>query len=365
MARVALVLVWLCACSSPPSPVAPRAAPAPDHELHVETTTDGGVIRTRIVGHEAELARMPVADWIGLPMSGRAEIAVELVIPVDHGRRDYRGAKGTIDARCVGTCRIGDDQAKLHVSARIADLDFGHMDLDEVEIHATIGDGHVRITRWTARAPDVELVVAGQLDLARDLDDSVIAGCVRFRASGLDGPALDSMAAPASDGMHDVRIAGHVGDVHRLSQVCDGSVPLMPDIEPTPESPTLTPSDDANLDALLAKDIRVVGTNAYEIDKELVDAVLVNPMAVAKGARVVPAVKNGKPSGFKLYAIRPSSIFAKLGLENGDMIVRVNGFDLTTPDQALEVYTKLRDASTLQIELERRHQPLTLTYSIR
>src|SRR5580704_11239143 len=126
MFRVALVLVWLCACGSPPAPVAPRPAPVVDHELHVETMTDGGAIRTRIVGHEVELARLPVADWIRLPMSGRAEIAVELVVPVDHGRRDYRGAKGTIDVRCVGKCRIGDDQAKLHVSRRIADLDFGH-----------------------------------------------------------------------------------------------------------------------------------------------------------------------------------------------------------------------------------------------
>ncbi len=161
------------------------------------------------------------------------------------------------------------------------------MDLDEVEIHATIGDGHVEdhaVDRTSAGCPARRR--SGQLDLARDLDDSVIAGCVRFRASGLDGPALGSMAAPAR--RRDARRAhrtGHVGDVHRLSQVCDGSVPLMPDIEPTPESPTLTPSDDANLDALLAKDIRVVGTNAYEIDKELVDAILVNPMAVAKGAR--------------------------------------------------------------------------------
>jgi general secretion pathway protein C len=49
-------------------------------------------------------------------------------------------------------------------------------------------------------------------------------------------------------------------------------------------------------------------------------------MAVAKGARVVPAVKNGKPDGFKLYAIRPSSVYSKLGLTNGDTIQSINGF---------------------------------------
>ena len=68
---------------------------------------------------------------------------------------------------------------------------------------------------------------------------------------------------------------------------------------------------------------------------------------VAKGARVVPAVKNGKPDGFKLYAIRPSSVYAKLGLQNGDTLQSINGFELTSADKALEVYTKLREATSL------------------
>ncbi len=77
-------------------------------------------------------------------------------------------------------------------------------------------------------------------------------------------------------------------------------------------------------------------------------------MAVAKGARVVPAVKNGKPDGFKLYAIRPSSVYAKLGLQNGDTLQSINGFDLTSADKALEVYTKLREATSLA---GHRHPP--------
>jgi hypothetical protein len=365
MTRVALVVLCLTACGTPSAPVALQPAPGVDHELHVETTTDGTTIRTRITGHEVELARLPMADWVWLPMSGRAEIAVELVVPIDHGRRDYRGATGKIDVRCVGRCRLGDDQAKLAVMSTVPDIDIGHLDLDEVEIHATIGDGHATITRWTARAPDVDIIVAGQLDFARDLDDSVIAGCVRFRAGALEGgkgAAIASLIGPlASDGMHNVRIAGHVGNMHPVQQVCDGSVPLVPDIEPA----RVPPAPEADLDAMIAKDVRSVGANAYEIDKELVDKALADPMTVAKGARFVPAVKNGKPIGIKLYAVRPSSIFAMLGFENGDTIMRVNGFDLTSADKVLEVYTKLRDASSLQIDLERRHQPLTLTYSIR
>lgn len=110
--------------------------------------------------------------------------------------------------------------------------------------------------------------------------------------------------------------------------------------------------------------IRKIDDTHREITKALVDKVLANPMAIAKGARVVPAVKDGKPTGFKLYAIRPSSIYAKLGFANGDTIKTVNGFELTSADKALEVYTKLREASSLEIELDRRGKPVTLRFTI-
>jgi general secretion pathway protein C len=120
-----------------------------------------------------------------------------------------------------------------------------------------------------------------------------------------------------------------------------------------------------DLQASIDNGIKKINDNTYEIDKALVDKVLANPMGVAKGARVVPAVKNGQPDGFKLYAIRPSSVYAKLGLANGDTLQSINGFELTSADKALEVYTKLREATSLEVNVTRRGKPVTLKYSIR
>ncbi len=119
------------------------------------------------------------------------------------------------------------------------------------------------------------------------------------------------------------------------------------------------------LESAIDHGIKKIDDNNYEIDKSLVDKVLANPMAVAKGARVVPAVKNGKPDGFKLYAIRPSSVYAKLGLTNGDTLESINGFELTSADKALEVYTKLREATSLQVGITRRGKDMTINYQIR
>ena len=133
-----------------------------------------------------------------------------------------------------------------------------------------------------------------------------------------------------------------------------------------PVAQTETPVGDGDdLQAAVDSGIKKIDDNTYEIDKSLVDKVLANPMGVAKGARVVPAVVNGKPNGFKLYAIRPSSVYAKLGLTNGDTLSAINGMELTTADKALEVYTKLREATQLEVEIQRRGKPMTLKYSIR
>lgn len=119
------------------------------------------------------------------------------------------------------------------------------------------------------------------------------------------------------------------------------------------------------LQASIDSGIKKIDDSTYEIDRSLVDKVLANPMGIGKGARIVPAVKNGKPDGFKLYAIRPNSVYAKLGLQNGDTLQSINNFELTSVDKALEVYTKLREASSLEVDITRRGKQEKLKYSIR
>jgi general secretion pathway protein C len=110
--------------------------------------------------------------------------------------------------------------------------------------------------------------------------------------------------------------------------------------------------------------IRKVDESNFEIDRSLVEKVLANPMAVAKGARVMPSSKNGEPNGFKLYAVRPSSVFAKLGFSNGDTIHSINGMDLNSMDRVMEVYSKVRDSTNLQVTVTRRGKLVTLNYGI-
>lgn len=118
------------------------------------------------------------------------------------------------------------------------------------------------------------------------------------------------------------------------------------------------------MDNDIQRGVRCNGSQC-EIDRPLIDKLLANTTALATSARFVPSVRDGRPNGFKLYAIRPSSIFAKIGLENGDTVKSINGMEMSTPDQALGVYTKVRSASHLSVTVDRRGETATLDYTIR
>ena len=134
---------------------------------------------------------------------------------------------------------------------------------------------------------------------------------------------------------------------------------------PKPASKTGNKKPKSELMAAVEEGVKKNSDTEYELDREVVNKVLENPAAIAKGARIVPSIKNGKSNGFKLYAIRPSSVYSKIGLKNGDTIHSINGFELSSPDKALEVYMKLREASSLSVNATRRGKPVTMNYSIK
>ena len=124
-----------------------------------------------------------------------------------------------------------------------------------------------------------------------------------------------------------------------------------------------TPSDDPP-DPLMDT-IQKIDDTHVELPHATVEALLADPMKMSKGARIVPAIRNGVPEGFKLYAIKPNSLIAKLGFNNGDTVATINGEDISSPDKALRLYSRVRDASELVVELTRRGQPMTLTITVK
>lgn len=100
------------------------------------------------------------------------------------------------------------------------------------------------------------------------------------------------------------------------------------------------------------------------VDRAFLDYLLANPALLARQARIVPKSVDGEIQGVKLYGIRRDSLPKRLGLHNGDWVKAIDGKELGTMDEILEVYTALRGAKSFVLELERKGLPLALSIEL-
>jgi general secretion pathway protein C len=157
------------------------------------------------------------------------------------------------------------------------------------------------------------------------------------------------------------------------ASLCQASLFNQPEIAPKAAAAP-PPSADAGapvkggakaLDPDLAKGIQRVSANEYNIDRGVVDKILENQAELMRQARIVPEQENGKTVGIRMFGIRPDTLLGTLGMENGDRLQTINGFDMASPEKALEAYARLRTADKLTISLNRRGQNMNIDYNIK
>lgn len=132
--------------------------------------------------------------------------------------------------------------------------------------------------------------------------------------------------------------------------------------EAPPPAPTPTESPVA---APVTTFTPVCDAGTCTIPRAEVEALLADPAALAKAARLVPAMKDGKVAGFKLFGIRAGSPFAALGLQNGDTVTELGGVALTSVEAALGSYEALRKQARWVIRGTRKDGPLEITIAVK
>jgi general secretion pathway protein C len=111
--------------------------------------------------------------------------------------------------------------------------------------------------------------------------------------------------------------------------------------------------------------VKQVSGNKFLVDQREVLASTENLSKVLMQARALPYAEQGKTVGFRLSEIVPGSIYAKIGLQNGDVIQRVNSQDISDPSKFFQLYQGLREERTIAIDLLRGGRRQTLHYEIR
>jgi len=83
--------------------------------------------------------------------------------------------------------------------------------------------------------------------------------------------------------------------------------------------------------------------------------------------KIMPQADAGsnKLKGFKVDNVPSGSIIEEAGIKNGDIIYSVQGRQLTSMQDALEMFNKVQNQSRLEVVLMRDNKPVTLNYEIK
>ena len=369
-----IALFTLNACGGP----APPQAPPPARPCLEPKPPDG--IQLRLTGRKIRLPRGAAKDLIGIPLEGDIAVLGELTIPPGGWPAL---ASGELELNCA-VCRIPSMPLPVPGNLAKGGLEIPAINLGDVKARVKLSAGDVAFELRNAEAGDITLQAQGTIKLRQPVGRSSIQARVRvkvgdrLRASGTVFGLFEAMNRrnKQEDGSYLFEINGTLERIRARIQAeqgrpgsQDGVVdPYKHQGKPTWSRQPLDPYADRSAGALpegwATKLIKKVGDGSWTIQRKLLDQILSDMNHLARAARIVPSVRNGKPNGFKLYAIRPGSIYAVLGLQNGDTITTINGYDITTPDKALRVYDLVRKANKLILSLLRRGKEITLTYEI-
>lgn len=82
-------------------------------------------------------------------------------------------------------------------------------------------------------------------------------------------------------------------------------------------------------------------------------------------ARIQPHYRDGNADGLAISRIKRGSLFSKLGLRNGDVVNEVNGNSLSSPEDVLSLYEKLKSGDEASVQITRRGRQQILNYRFR
>jgi general secretion pathway protein C len=115
----------------------------------------------------------------------------------------------------------------------------------------------------------------------------------------------------------------------------------------------------------IAGPVQSVGKGEYIIDQKAAMVTLDNPAQIMTDAKLIPNMVKGKPDGFILQEIRKNGVYDNLGMKNGDILLRINGSNISNPENALQTFMALKGMDKVQLDIIRDGNRMTLNYQIR
>ena len=115
--------------------------------------------------------------------------------------------------------------------------------------------------------------------------------------------------------------------------------------------------------------IKKLSGNEYSVPLDLANEIrrnrkLLNDPKFGPKPKLSPYYKNRRVAGFRVIGVQPNSFYHSLGIRSGDTIISVNGEIVDKPQKAIALFDALGPDSNVDVKIDRRGTPKTLTYSM-
>lgn len=103
--------------------------------------------------------------------------------------------------------------------------------------------------------------------------------------------------------------------------------------------------------------------NNFKISKKIINDQLKDLSSLLTQARAIKITNPDGTLSFKIVEIEPGGIFATLGVQNEDIITHINGRPISNMNEVMGLFSRLRNLSSLNLNLNRGGSDTELSYA--
>lgn len=156
-----------------------------------------------------------------------------------------------------------------------------------------------------------------------------------------------------------------VGDQKAVISTGTREVTITMEVRKPEEVPQLESVEEGMVQASPSKFSRQTGDKQWVIDQKAVISSLDNMGQILSDARLTPRLTKGVVEGFMVTEIKPKGVFDAIGLKNGDVLRRINGYPIDSPEKAVQALSAIKGTTEIDLDIIRSGKQLSLRYSIK
>ena len=104
--------------------------------------------------------------------------------------------------------------------------------------------------------------------------------------------------------------------------------------------------------------------NKVSIEKTEITPILKDPGVLLQQALFKPALEEGKTVGYRIDNVQDNSILKRIGIQNNDIIVRINGEQIDGPAKMMQLFSGLQSAQAVNMDIKRKGELLSLVIEL-